>query len=353
MHRLPTDDLDHVLRHTPDVWPTLKGSRLFITGGTGFFGTWLLETFVSAVERHRLDAHAVVLTRDPTAFASRLPHLARHPAIECWPGDVRTFPFRADRFSHVVHAATYAGVPSVAPDPIDVFSTIVDGTRRVLEWAQHSGASTVLFTSSGAVYGKQPPQLTHVPEDYVGAPDPVDARSAYGEGKRAAELLCAMHGGAAGPQVKIARCFAFVGPHLPLDLNYAVGNFVRDGLRGGPIRVTGDGRPHRSYLYAADLAAWLWTILAQGAPLRPYNVGGDTALTIGELAHVVASSFEPPVRVECTHHEQSAHPADRYVPAIARATTELGLRPHISLVDAVRRTVAWHQSRDTRQPVVH
>lgn len=353
MQLLPADDLDHVLRHTMDVWPTLKGSRLFITGGTGFFGTWLLESFVTAVERHGLGAHAVVLTRDPAAFASRLPHLAQHPAIECWRGDVRTFSFRERRFSHVIHAATYAGVPSVAPDPREMFSTIVDGTRRVLEFAQHCGTSTVLFTSSGAVYGTQPPHVTHVPEDYVGAPNPVDARSAYGESKRAAELLCAMHGDAAGFQVKIARCFAFVGPRLPVDLNYAVGNFVRDGLRGGPIRVTGDGRPYRSYLYAADLAAWLWTILAQGAPLRPYNVGGDAAITIGELANVVAGSFEPPVRVECTHHEQSARPADRYVPAIARATTELGLRPHISLVDAVRRTVAWHQSRHARQPVVH
>lgn len=351
IRHLSAEDLDHVLSHTAHVWPQLRGGRLFITGGTGFFGTWLLESFLWAVERHRLRASAVVLTRDPDAFAARLPHVATHPAIECWGGDVRSFAFPASRFSHIIHAATYTGTPSSHPNPRQIFDTIVDGTRRVLELAEHCGAGTLLFTSSGAVYGRQPASLAHVTEDYDGAPDPCDPRAAYGEAKRAAELLCAMQSGAGGPHVKIARCFAFVGPHLPLDLNYAVGNFIRDGLGGGPIRVTGDGRSYRSYLYAADLAAWLWTILACGAPLRPYNVGGDTPVTIADLATVVASTFDPPVLVERTHHEQSTRPPGRYVPAIDRAGTELGLRPHVSLVDALRRTVDWHRSHDAPEPV--
>jgi len=333
------EDLNHVLLHTGDLWEALRGRRLFITGGTGFFGSWLLESFLWAHERYDLGAHAVVLTRDPKAFEARVPHLAQHPAIECWPGDVRTFPFGDDTFSHVIHAAT----PTTPQTPDAVFGDIVDGTRRVLDFATHTGAEAFLLTSSGAVYGKQPSDMSHVPEDYSGGPDPLDSRSAYGEGKRSAELLCAAHGHRHRPQIKIARCFAFVGPYLPLDVNFAVGNFIRDGLLGGPIRIAGDGTPYRSYLYAADLAIWLWTILFRGQPLRPYNVGSAAEVNIRTLANVVAETFRPPLQVQQARPETAGYPAERYVPDVTRAEAELELRTRIPLADGIHRTVAWHK----------
>jgi len=336
------DDLDHILHHTGGLWDALRGRRLFITGGTGFFGSWMLESFAWAQERLDLGASAVVLTRDPMAFRARMPHVAQHPAIRCVRGDVRSFPFGAERFSYVIHAATHVATPSSPSTARQVFGEIVEGTQRVLDFATHSGAERLLFTSSGAVYGAQPSDMTHVSEDYAGGPDPMDPKASYGEGKRAAELLCAAHGRAHDLPVLIARCFAFVGPYLPLDAHFAVGNFIRDGLRGGPVRVTGDGTPYRSYLYAADLAIWLWTILFTGQAMRPYNVGSAEAITIGELAHVVAETFEPPVPVEYGRPRTARSAPERYVPAVARATTELDLRVQIPLKDALRRTLAWH-----------
>ncbi len=120
-----------------------------------------------------------------------------------------------------------------------------------------------------------------------------------------------------GLPVKVARGFAFIGPYLPLDAHFAAGNFLRDGLRGGPIRVGGDGTPYRSYLYAADLAVWLWTLLFRGAPCRPYNVGGEEAVSIAELACCVAVHFG--VGVQIARAATPGRPAERYVPATRRA----------------------------------
>src|SRR3989338_4961828 len=103
--------------------------------------------------------------------------------------------------------------------------------------------------------------MSRLPEEYFGAPYPADVKSAWGESKRAAEFICGYYADRYGLEIKIARCFSFVGPYLPLDIHYAVGNFIRDALKGGPLRIKGDGTPVRAYLYAADLAVWLWTIL--------------------------------------------------------------------------------------------
>jgi len=338
------DDLSHILAHTTDLWADLRGQRLFITGGTGFFGRWLLESFVWANDQLRLNATACVLTRNAAAFQQKAPRLAGHPALEFLAGDVRTFEFPAGEFSHVIHAATEASASLNANAPLTMFDTIVAGTRHTLEFARQAGARKFLFTSSGAVYGRQPPELPNIPEEYPGGPDPLNPASAYGEGKRAAELLCALY---AQPNldITIARCFAFVGPFLPLDIHFAIGNFIRDGLHGGPILVNGDGTPYRSYLYASDLAIWLWTILLRGKANYPYNVGSAQAVTIAELAQTVAQAFTPQPAVQIARAATPGRPAERYVPATRRAETELNLKPWIDLPEAIRRTISWHTSQ--------
>jgi dTDP-glucose 4,6-dehydratase len=87
------DDLDQVLAHTGGLWDGLRGARVFLTGGTGFFGCWLLETLLWANDRLALGASVVVLTRSAAGFRARVPQLAGHPALTMQEGDVRTFAF--------------------------------------------------------------------------------------------------------------------------------------------------------------------------------------------------------------------------------------------------------------------
>jgi dTDP-glucose 4,6-dehydratase len=201
------------------------------------------------------------------------------------------------------------------------------------------------LTSSGAVYGRQPATLTHLIEDYNGGPDVSQPQSVYGEGKRMSELLCAIYSRQHGLEVKTARGFTVVGPYLPLDAHFAVGNFIRDAMAGGPIKVNGDGSNFRSYLYMADLTIWVWTILFRGESNRPYNVGSRQPVSIAQLAETVSRTLPGHAPVQIAQKPVTGQPAARYVPETARAEQELGLREWVELDEAIRRTAQWHQKR--------
>ncbi len=321
-----------MLAYTSELWPELRGARLLLTGGTGFFGCWLTESFLYANRALGLGAGLSVLSRNPAAFAARAPHLCVDPALTLLAGDIRSFAFPAGRCDYVVHAATDTVVPTSSPGE-EQYSAIVDGMRRVLEFAAAAGVRRLLLTSSGAVYGPQPTSVSHLSEEQPFAP----SGNAYTLGKRAAEALCLN----SGLDCTIARGFAFLGPHLPLNAHFAAGNFLRDALRGQPIEIAGDGTPLRSYLYAADLAIWLWTMLLKGSSGRVYNVGSEQAVSIRELAERVAAAVDPDLPVQVAQ-PPGALPS-QYVPSTLRARSELGLDAWISLDEGIRRTAAWHR----------
>lgn len=343
MGNLLAEDLDRVLAQTAGLWDDLRGARVLVTGGTGFVGCWMLESLLWANQRFGLGASAVVVTRNARAFSGKAPHLGSAAAVALHEGDVRAFSWTGGALSHVVHAGTDTRVPVTRDDRLRVFDTIVEGTRHTLEVAERAGAGRFLMTSTGAVYGRQPADVTHVTEDSRSGPDPASPSHAGAEAKRAAEMLCALY--ADGPlHTTVARCFAFVGPYLPLDQHLAIGNFIGAALARQPIRVTGDGTPLRSYMYAADLAAWLWTILLRGGRGRAYNVGSEEAVSIAEMARAVARAAGGGSDVVIAG-EPGGGPAERYVPATRRARSELGVRMTVDFEEALARTLDWHRAR--------
>jgi len=335
-------DLDLVFSKTRDMWCEMRGKRLFITGGTGFIGCWLLESFVDANRALRLGAHATVLTRNPAEFARKCPHLVSDAAISLHTGDVRHFAYPDGEFEFAIHAATESSAREAPLQPLELLETIVQGTERVLEFAATHGTRKFLFTSSGAIYGRQSPSIGRIPEEYSGASDPLDPPDEYAEGKRAAERMCADFAMKCPIECKIARCFTCVGPHLPLGAHFAVGNFIRDALRDGPLDVKGDGTPLRSYMYAADLAIWLWTILFRTSTEQVFNVGSEEAISILDLAYAVRSAIGSPAAIHVAHRATPGAAPPIYVPDTSRARQELGLTCNVPLEDAIRRTAAWH-----------
>ena len=333
---LPAHDLAHILSHSATELEALRGKRLFITGGTGFFGKWLLGALDYANTNLDLGLCVTILSRDPAAF------LRRHPEADITSfnfigGHVADFTLVRQPDDYIIHAAADTTAITNDADERERSRAIVAGTQHVLEYAKNSRAR-LLNISSGAVYGSYTSQLTGAREDDYDFAHP---QIPYAEAKREAEQLCAE----SEIDFVTARAFAFLGPYLPLEAHFAAGNFLRDAIKGGPILVRGDGTALRSYLHPADLVIWLLRILIRGQCARAYNVGSDEVVTTAQLARLIAAAaarpgVQPAPEVEI-QSVQPQGPQNIYLPNLHRARTELKLDVFIPLQDAIARTLAF------------
>lgn len=302
-------------------------SRILITGGTGFFGKSMLDYRL----RHpdRASSEWIVLSRNPERFIRDYPTLANQLGVSFVTGDVRDFKLPAGKLDAIIHAAAVLN-PSAAE--AEILSAAIEGTQHVIDVARTAGCEKVLYTSSGAVYGS----LTAP----VSEEAPCCPMTPYGRAKVEAENMLI----ASGLDVKIARCFAFVGKYLDRTIYYAIGNFIRDALAGKDIVINGDGSPMRSYMYADDLVEWLFAILERGESGRPYNVGSDQAISIRDLAHLVRNTLNPNNQANSSQKINSVKvfgapvpgAANYYVPVIDRVRGELGLNLSTRLDEAIK-----------------
>ena len=332
---LASEELSHSIN-------ALKDKKILITGATGFFGQWLLYFLIHLNAKYNLQIAILCLSRNPDLF------LANHPYIEAqsyikWSSvnikDEFDLEFSPD---FVFHMATDVPVGKVNQS-IESFDDIVLGTKNILKFlALKKKKTKLLLTSSGAVYGKQPIELSHLKESFTGAADPLRPESYYAEAKRVSELLCAMHAGTVADFSFVsARCFAFSGPFLARDKNYAIGNFVEDFSQKRDIVVLGNGQAKRSYMYGADLVQWLVTLMIEGQSGEAYNVGSNEAISIGDLARLVAK-FHPIIKVETMKAITSDYVLEQYVPCIEKTRTQLGLKLNFSLEYGIQRMIDFN-----------
>jgi UDP-glucuronate decarboxylase len=316
-----------------------KQEHIFVTGGTGFFGKALLRHWAEQEFKGCKAPFVTLLSRDPDKFARQYPMLVTHRWLKMHRGDITdrsSLPLNTS-FTQVLHCATDSTLgPQL--DHLQRYNQIVDGTRNILDLAVACGASRFLLTSSGAVYGTQPPHLERIPEDWHAIPDPLNPDNTYGVGKRVAEHLCILYASKFGLPTVIARCFAFIGPDLPLNVHFAIGNFIRDALWRDEITVSGDGSPLRSYMDQKDLAEWLLTLLECGRAGQAYNVGSEQAISIYDLAHLVRNVVAPNKNVRIQDERNQSNFRNIYVPCTQKAGKEFDLVATVNLEQAIIKT---------------
>ncbi|MGC9402617.1 NAD-dependent epimerase/dehydratase family protein [Vibrio genomosp. F10 str. 9ZC157] len=311
-----------------------KGKSIFVTGGTGFFGKWLLEAFIHLNQNHGLNSSITILSRSPSKFKDSFPHLYNHNYFNFVQGDVRDFPDIAQDFDLIIHAAADASSEVYRSNPELMRSTIMDGTKNVCEFAEKVNCKRILYTSSGAAYGPQPDSLAHMAETFVDNPL-FNQNDAYASAKLESETYFKDN---AICEVVVARCFAFTGPYLTLDGGYAFGNFISNVMNKESILIKSSGESTRSYLYSADLVVWLLRILSKGKNRDMYNVGSDEKLTILELAERISLG-----KVGILSDGVKGLNVSKYIPSIEKSKKELSLDVYTSLKDSIEKTIDFYR----------
>jgi nucleoside-diphosphate-sugar epimerase len=329
-------DLEHIAKNFN--FSILVNTKIFLTGGTGFFGKWILQTFDYANKNLQSNCSVTVLTRNAKKFTNEFPEFQNNDLIHFLEGDIQTFNFPAGKFDYIIHAATDPNDSSIVENPINTFDTITLGTRRLLDFAVKVKPTQFLLVSSGAVYGRQPPEVKFLSEEFAIAPLIKDRKASYAEGKRVAEFFSSFYEKEFGISFSIARCFAFLGAYLPLDQNYVAGNFIKDILENRNILIKGDGSPVRSYLYMADLIIWLLTILTKSKSGKIYNVGSEVEISVLELANKLKQLSKSQSIIEVIGKANSIELPERYIPSVRLAERELDLKVKINLEEALLRT---------------
>jgi nucleoside-diphosphate-sugar epimerase len=311
-------------------------STLLVIGGTGFFGKSILDSFKrGCLEKWNIDRvismsrHAESLHKDSSQLISS--------NVELYSSDIATTEY-LPYADIVIHAAASTDTSKYLSNTLNEQNNIRVGTYNYCKLAEKFHVdSKILYVSSGAIYGRQPEGMTHISEEYF-----ANDLSNLEDGKR--DYALAKHDaedavkelGLKGMSVSIARCFSFVGPWLPRNQHFAIGNFIEDGLFGRPITVQTKNQVFRSYMYTDDLVEWLMTIAVNANPFcSVYNVGSNEPIQMQDLAILIAHEFG----VDAQFSDISDTIVDRYIPSVVKANYQLGLTLQNDLISSIRKTI--------------
>jgi nucleoside-diphosphate-sugar epimerase len=322
----------------------LKNEKILITGGTGFMGTWLSEIVTFLNDNYEFNIHLYLLSTRALTFMDRAPHLASRQDITLIERDIRNLNDIPNDMSWVIHAAANPDSRFHSSDPLRTIEVIVNGTDSILEFsARLQEIKKIVNVSSGQIYGSQPWEINGISETFIGGLDCSALTSAYPESKRIAETICSVYRNQQRLPIVNARPFAFIGPYQGLDRPWAINNFIRDSLLGGPIRILGDGQTVRSYMYPADMAWWLLNILVCGTVGTSYNVGSPESITLQELAEKIACQYPKPPKIKLGISGDKSLRNSKFVPNVDLAKNSLGLTITTDLDAAIKRTILWNQ----------
>ena len=297
MKSLPKADLDLVAKYFQENDINLEKASFLISGMTGFVGSWLVESLMHLNKEFGLKIEITGITRNASKVNAWI-DLASEKNVKIIESDIRVCKEIAGTFTHIVHAATPTTTATRAGDLGNVFESSVTGAQNLLEIAKKQDTPPIfLHTSSGAIYEKSPSSLEKIPLNWprrdLDPSDEVD--SEYARAKIETEKLieaATIEGTVKGIN---ARLFSFLGPRVPLQEHYSIGNFMYSGMYEDEINLAVNPATVRSYEYAADMASTLIYVLGLGQA-GSFHIGSDKGHELLHWAELVGKVFSKPIK---------------------------------------------------------
>ena len=284
MNKILENDLINITKQ--DIaWEKLRGKSVMITGASGMVGTYFVRTLLKLNEISDLDIRVICVVRNVNKIDD---DIRNNDRVEILAHDV-TEPFEYDNnIDYIIHAASPASPLIMKDDPVGTIAANVLGTFNTLKLASEKEVEGYMFISSREIYGQPSAEQEFFTEDTYGFVNPLDPRSCYPEGKKAAETMCASFKAQYGLNVKVARLAHTYGPGMSIYDGRVQADFLRNVVFNEDILMKSEGLPVRTYTYIADAAAGMFRILLNGEDMV-YNIGDENAkISIRGLAELLA-----------------------------------------------------------------
>ncbi|ETD27572.1 NAD-dependent epimerase/dehydratase family protein [Helicobacter canis] len=322
-------------------WQLFANANILITGANGFLPAYMAKTL--------LNLNATLLKHSPCRVLALVrnykharevfaPYLDRQDLVLITQdvSEPLTLPYP---IHYIIHAASPASPRFYKDAPLSVIYPNVLGTINMLNLARTNPVRSILYFSSGEVYGEF---AGSIDENAYGIVDPTALRSCYAESKRMGENLCIAYGSEYGLPIKIARPFHTYGPGMKLDDGRVFADFVRSVVMGQDIVLTSSGEAKRSFLYLSDATLAYFLILTKGANNEAYNVANEQGVvSIKELAQIIASLFpEKGLKVRFEPPNESYMPSPILSCDVKTAKLNaLGFSPKVSIEEGFSKTI--------------
>lgn len=306
----------------------LIGKTVLVTGATGLIGQSLVPELlhkgakVIVVTRNKVRAGELFAEMDNISFVENDLSMVEPIAIDC-------------AIDYIVHGGCPTSSAMMTEQPVEVITTIVNGTRKVLELAKEKHVNAIVFLSSMEVYGVITNDSVAVTEDMCGNINLLNQRSSYPMGKRMAETLCCAYYKEYGVPVSIARLTQTIGPGADIQTdNRVFAQFARNVRNQENIVLHTAGNTKRMYLHAQDAAEAIVCLLKRGEAGEAYNVANeDTYVSIKEMADLVCEQFSPASHVVVKEQTQNSYLPEIHLRLSTAKLRQLGWTPQYGLTE--------------------
>jgi len=316
----------------------LKNSNILITGGTGFVGKWLTEMLIYLNENFNFNINIYLLARNIPKDSNQ----SKLSYIRYIKSDIRNIKELPTALNYIIHAAGTPDSKEHVSNSIKTIETIVGGTQKILDLSSRlPNLINFLHLSSSKIYGNN---YSIIPIDesnstIIG----YNNQDVYSESKRMSETICKSYISELHLPIIIVRPFAFIGPFQLLDKPWAINNFIRDAILGGPIRILGNEHSSKSYMYGSDFANYILNILIFGKIGEAYNIGSSNPITLIDLANKIKNIIDTEIEIKFKASKDNYSKTIFDVPQTSKIENDLSIKEAFGIDEALRRTILWNK----------